>query len=78
MNATGDYATHEMDSCCQPNSTHLSYDEALQVLDNHCRDIPLKTEQIPLAEAVHRVLAKDVVPETMLEYWRRCTLPANR
>ncbi|MDE0585587.1 MAG: molybdopterin molybdotransferase MoeA [Planctomycetota bacterium] len=61
MNATGDYATHEMDSCCQPNSTHLSYDEALQVLDNHCRNIQHKTEHIPLAEAVHRVLAIDVV-----------------
>lgn len=61
MNATGDYATHEMDSCCQPNSTHLSYDEALKVLDNHCRNIQHKTEQIPLAEAVHRVLAKDAV-----------------
>lgn len=61
MNATGNYATHEMDSCCQPNSTHLAYADALRLLDHCCQDVSPKTETIPLTAAVHRVLAQDVV-----------------
>ncbi|MBC8371862.1 MAG: hypothetical protein H8E25_17805, partial [Planctomycetes bacterium] len=60
MNATGNYATHEMESCCQPNSVNHAYADALQMLASHCRKIVAQTEQIPLEQAAGRTLAKNV------------------
>ncbi|MFT7516907.1 MAG: molybdopterin molybdotransferase [Myxococcota bacterium] len=60
MNVTGDYATHEMDSCCQSNSVTLTYAEALKVLATHCQQISPRNEKIALENAARRILANSI------------------